>query len=401
MTPKLTQRALRLKPSATFQLARKAQELREAGHDVISFGLGEPDFDTPEPIRRAAHEAIDSGQTHYTANEGILPLRRAIRDAYERDQQVAYAAAGEVLVTAGAKQAIAHAVLALVEEGDEVLVPVPYWLTYPAIVGLAGAEFRPVETRAGDGFQLTREALEQAASPRSRLLILNSPNNPTGAVLRRESLSEIADFVCSRDLLVISDEIYGPLTYSGHPAVSIAAVRPELRERTVVCHGLSKAYAMTGWRIGYALGPAEIIGAMSRIQGHTTSNACSISQHAAVVALNQCGGAIESMRARFEQRRELVLERLGGLPGLEVSPPDGAFYLFPRIASLFGKQTRQGTVLNGSSDFCQALLEEQQVSLVPGIEFGADDCFRFSYAASEADLEQGCERIARFIGDLR
>ena len=367
---------------------------------MISFGLGEPDFDTPEPARRAAHEAIESGQTHYTANEGILPLRKAIRDAYEREQQVAYAAGSEVLVTAGAKQAIAHALLALIEEGDEVLVPAPYWLTYPEIVGLAGGTFRAVETRAEDGFHLTRQALERAASEKSRILILNSPNNPTGAVLDRERLAEIAEFVRQRDLAVISDEIYAPLTYAGRRAASITSVDPELRERTIVCHGFSKAYAMTGWRIGYALGPAEIIGAMARIQVHTTSNACSISQHAAIAALDHCGDATESMRARFEERRELVLLRLGGLEGLELSPPEGAFYCFPRIAALLGRKTAAGTVLTGSSDFCQALLDEQQVSLIPGVEFGADDCFRLSYAASREDLEKGCARIARFLEEL-
>ena len=400
MPAKLSTRARKLNPSATFRLARRAAELREQGKDVISFGLGEPDFDTPKAVRTAAHDAIESGKTHYTANEGIAPLRQAIRDAFEKDQGVSYEAKSEVLVTAGAKQAIANALLALVEEGDEVLVPAPYWLTYPEIVGFTDAAFKPVHTAAATGFELTIEELEKAVSKRSRLLILNSPNNPTGAVIARRRLKEIAAFVKQHDLLVISDEIYGPLTFGDESHSSITAVEAGMKERTIVCHGVSKAYAMTGWRLGYALAPAEIVSAMSKIQGHMTSNACSISQHAALAALQHCDADVEAMRVQFARRREILIERLGQVEGLTATPPDGAFYLFPSIATLLGKVSKGGVKLTGSSEFCQALLDEEQVSVVPGIEFGADDCFRISYAASEDALQKGCDRIARFVGSL-
>lgn len=401
MPSKLTARVRNLKPSATFRLARRAAELRESGQDVISFGLGEPDFATPEKARVAAHDAIESGKTHYTANEGILPLRTAIRNAFEADQGVGYQAAGEVLVTAGAKQAIAHALLALVEKGDEVLVPAPFWLTYPEAIVLCDGVMKSVATRAEDGFHLDAAQLDQACTDRSKVLILNSPNNPTGAVLDRGHLEAIAEVVCRRDLMVISDEIYGPLTYEGRSHISIAAISPELADRTIVCHGFSKAFAMTGWRLGYALGRAEYIGAMGRIQGHTTSNACSISQYAAIAALEQCGDQTRAMRDEFARRRELTLERLAAIEGLAASPPEGAFYVFPRITDLIGSSTPAGQEIRDSSTFCEALLDEALVSVVPGLVFGADDCIRISYAASDEMLNNGLDRIGNFVAGLR
>lgn len=397
----LSRRARNLKASATFRLARRAQELREAGKDVLTFGLGEPDFDTPEPARAAAHRAIDEGQTHYTANEGLPALRAAISRSFERSQGVRYDPAGEILVTAGAKQALAHAMLALVDEGDEVLIPTPYWLSYPEQVTLAGGTVRWVETRAEDGFHLDGAAVDAVAGPKSKVLVLNSPNNPTGAVLDEARLKDIADVCIRRDLLVLSDEIYGALVYGGATHRSIAGVRPEMRERTIVCHGLSKSYAMTGWRLGFALAPREILAAMAKIQGHTTSNANSIAQHAAIAALDHCAADVERMRLAFEERRGLVHERLSSVEGLDVPVPEGAFYAFPSFAALVGRRTKSGVEIRGSASFCDALLDEALVSVVPGGEFGADHAFRLSYAASLEDLARGCDRIASFVGSLR
>ncbi|MBI4880267.1 MAG: pyridoxal phosphate-dependent aminotransferase [Planctomycetes bacterium] len=400
MTMPLSDRARNLKPSATFRLAQRAQELKSAGKDVLSFGLGEPDFPTPERVRAAARAAIEAGATHYTANEGILPLRKAICDVFKADQGVVYDPGKEVIVTAGAKQAIANALFAMVQEGDEVLIPGPYWLSYPEMVSLCGAEARFVPTHARDGFRLSAEELEKACSPRSRVLILNSPNNPTGAVLDAERLDAIAEVVLRRDLYVVSDEIYGPLVYGGVRHRSITAVRDGLRERTVVCDGVSKSFAMTGWRLGWALGPREVIGAMSSIQSHTTSNASSISQHASLEALKHCREEVEPMRAEFERRREMVLARMRSMRGLELDPPEGAFYVFPRVAAFYGRTSRGGVRITDSASFCEALLNDALVSVVPGGVFGDDDCFRLSYAASVKEIQAGLERIAAFLDGL-
>lgn len=400
MPSRLSKRAQSLRPSDTFRLAQRAAELKAAGKDVLAFGLGEPDFDTPEPARAAAKAAIDRGETHYTANEGMLALRQAVARAVEKEQGLRYEARGEVMITAGSKQAIAQSLMALVGDGDEVLIPSPYWVTYPELVRFCGGVVKFVKTDPADGFRLTADRIAAALSPQSRVLILNSPNNPTGAVLRRDDLVAIADLVVKRDLMVVSDEIYGALTYDGVPHVSPAAARPELRERTILCSGMSKAFAMTGWRLGYACGPREVLGAMDRIQSHFTSNASSISQHAAIAALEHGAASLTAMRAEFDRRRRLVCERLRALPGFELPPPTGAFYAFPRIAGLFGRRSRGGRVIDGSLAFVEALLDEALVSLMPGSIFGEDECVRLSYAASYASLERGLARVAEFVGGL-
>jgi aspartate aminotransferase len=397
MQERLTRRVRRLQPSATFTLARRALELKAAGKNVISFGLGEPDFDTPEPARAAAHRAIDSGKTHYTANEGIPELRRAIADWFAADQGVRYRPENEVLVTAGAKQGLAHAILALVEEGVGVLVPRPYWLTYPELIEFAGGVTQFVPTHAENGFHLEVEDLERVADARSRVLILNSPNNPTGAVLDERRLRAIAGFCRERDLFVISDEIYSALVFGEARHRSIVGADQTMRERTVVLNGMSKAFAMTGWRLGFALAPEPIMSALSRIQSHTTSNASSISQHAALGALAHCSSDVESMRRAFAERRQRVLEWLSCLAALDVPNPEGAFYVFPSVRKLLGRRSAGGARLTDSASFCEALLNEVLVSVVPGTVFGVDDGFRLSYAASLQELEEGCRRIARFV----
>lgn len=399
MPPTLSLRAQKLSASETFRLARRAQELREAGKNVLAFGLGEPDFDTPARVREAAKAAIDRGETHYTANEGILPLRQAIAEHLQQDLELAYDARTDILVTAGAKQAIANALLALVEEGSEVLVPAPYWVTYPELIRFCGAEMHVVPTTEATGYHLTAEALERAVTPKARVLVLNSPNNPTGAVLGRRELALIAEVCCRHDLAVVSDEIYGPLTYGAEGHASIAAAAG-MRERTIVCNGMSKAFAMTGWRLGYAAGPAAVIGAMGRIQSHMTSNASSISQHAALTALRECRGEIAAMRSAFDHRRRNVTEWLRAVPGFELSEPEGAFYAFVRLGALIGKTSPSGIAIRDSASFCEALLVDGLVSVVPGSAFGIEGCFRLSYAAALESLQEGCARIREFVRRL-
>ncbi len=401
MSPHLSQRAKRLNPSATFALAKRAAEMQSRGLPVLVFGLGEPDFDTPVRVKDAAVAAIHRGETRYTANEGILSLRQAISDWLFEEQGVRYMATSEILVTAGAKQAIAHALLALVDPGDEVLLPVPYWVTYPELVHFCEGVVKEIPTRAENAYHLDPRDLERAITSKSRVLILNSPNNPTGAVLSKDELRAIADVVVANDLVVVSDEIYGPLVYGDNHHVSIAAVDPRMRDRTIVCHGMSKAFAMTGWRLGFAAAAKPLLEAMGRIQSHTTSNASSIAQHAAEKGVRDCRDDIPPMRAEFDRRRKLVLDRFSSIPGFEIKAAEGAFYAFPTIRKLFGKTTPRGVKITNSTTFCDQLLDEAFVSVVPGGAFGDDEAFRLSYAASYESLEEGCTRIARFVESLR
>jgi len=401
MTPHLSQRAKRLNPSATLTLARRSAEMQARGLPILSFGLGEPDFDTPIRVKDAAVDAIRRGETHYTANEGILPLRRAISEWLQDEQGVHYDPGSEILVTAGAKQAIAQALMALIDLDTEVLLPVPYWVTYPELIHFCGGIAREIKTSAETGYHLAAKDVAAAIGPNTRALILNSPNNPSGAVLTRDELCAIAEVVIAHDLIVISDEIYGPLVYGDSKHVSIAAVDPRMRERTIVCHGMSKAFAMTGWRLGFAAGPKPLLEAMGRIQSHLTSNASSIAQHAALKGVKDCRSDIPPMREEFDRRRRLVLERLSAIPGIRLPVPEGAFYAFPTVRDLFGKTSPRGVTITGSTTFCDALLDEGLVSVVPGESFGVDDAFRLSYAASYENLEEGCERIRRFVSSLR
>jgi len=384
----LAKRLRELTPSAPLKLMQKAAALREQGRDVISLGAGEPDFATPEPARRAAHAAIDAGHTHYTPCPGEKSLREAIARKLERDNGLRYAS-DEILVSNGAKQSLYNAFLALLDPGDVAVVPAPYWVTYPEAVRLVGATPRIVRTAPEAGYRLDLAELDRALIG-ARLFAFNSPGNPTGTVLTRAELAALGDLLLRHDCWVVTDEIYEKLVFDGAEHHSLPAVCPRLRERTIVVNGMSKAYAMTGWRIGYAAGPRAAIEAMELVQSHTTSNACSISQHAALGALASDGGDVRRMVEAFARRRRRVLDALGDLPGLTLSPPHGAFYVFPDASAHFAPGT-------GSAALTERILEEANVAVVAGEAFGEDRAIRLSYATSDALLDEALRRLRKFF----
>jgi aspartate aminotransferase len=396
---RLADRALNISPSPTLAIDAKAKEMKARGVNVISFGAGEPDFGTPAHIKEAAIAAIHVGMTKYTAVSGIIELKEAICQRLKLDQGLSYEP-NQIVVSSGAKQTLYNAMQVLVQPGDEVIVPVPYWVSYIEQIKLAGAEARIVETREDNGFKLTADELEQAINPRTRLLILNTPNNPTGAVYAREELAALARVIMQHDIMVLSDEIYDKLIYDGHSHCSIASLSPELKERTVVINGVSKAYAMTGWRIGYAACNAKLAKTMTDLQSHSTSNANSIAQAASVAAISGDQSPTEMMRSEFQNRRDYMLERLRAIPGITCSRPNGAFYLFPNVKSYFGKSYK-GIKVNSATDLADLLLHEAKVALVPGISFGNDNYFRLSYACSMENIKEGLHRIASLLANLR
>jgi aspartate aminotransferase len=375
--------------SAPLALMQKAAALKEIGRDVISLAAGEPDFDTPEPARRAAHGAIDGGKTHYTPCPGDRRLREALARKLERENRLQYSWQ-EVLVSNGAKQSLYNAFLALADPGDVVLIPAPCWVTYPEAAKLIGAIPRLLPTTPERGFKLDPDQLDRALAG-ARLFVFNSPSNPTGAVYTRAELLELGAVLRRHDCWIVTDEIYEKLVFDGAEHHSLPAVCPELRERTVVVNGLSKAYAMTGWRLGYAAGPRAAIEAMDLVQSHTTSNACSISQEAALGALASDGSDVRRMVEAFARRRRLVLDGLARIRGLELVAPQGAFYAFPDASALFGGSIRTG------ADLCERVLEEVGVVLVAGDAFGAPRCFRLSYAAADAQIAEALARLERMF----
>ncbi len=398
---RISERARAIRPSPTLAIAAEAKARTARGEDIVGFGAGEPDFDTPEYVKRAAIRALEEGFTKYTPTAGILELRQAICEKLRAENRLDVSPE-EVIVSCGAKQSLYNLFQALLDPGDEVVVPSPYWVSYPDMIVLAGG--RPVFAKAGeeDGFQVTAGAIERALTPRSRALVLNSPCNPTGSVLSRERLGEIAELVAARpDLVVVSDDIYEQLIYSGEPFENLASMRPALAERTVVVNGFSKTYAMTGWRIGYAAGPRELVAAMGRIQDQSTSNPTSFAQKGALAAL--LGGAegravLERMRTEFDRRRRRMLSLLREIPGVSCVEPLGAFYAFPNVEGLLGRRL-EGRILATAVDLCQALLS-RGVAAVPGEPFGAPGHLRLSFALGMADLEKGVGRIARLGRDL-
>ena len=388
----------RLSPSATFEMARRSAELSAQGIDVANLSVGEPDFPTPDHIKAAAVQAIEHNCTKYSPVPGYPQLREAIAGKLRRENGLEYSPS-EILVSGGAKQSVCNAVLALVNPGDEVIIPAPYWVSYPQMVKLAGGT--PVHVFAGieSNFKITPEQLEKAITPRTRLLILCSPCNPTGAVYSRGELESLAAVLLRHpDVYVISDEIYEHINYTGG-VFSIAAV-PGMRERTVVVNGVSKAYAMTGWRIGFAAAPRKIISACNMLQGQYTSGPCSVSQMAAVAAWNGPQECVEQMRRSFLERRNLLVGLLRGIPGLEVNVPEGAFYLFPKCSSFYGKSDGE-TTINNSTDFAMYLLEKGHVATVGGDAFGDPDCFRMSYATSDENIKEAMKRIADTVAKLK
>ena len=396
---KLSGRARGISPSPTLSVDARAKELAAAGERIINFGVGEPDFDTPEHIKAAAAEAMARGMTKYTAVAGTLELRQAICRKFVRDNDLTYRP-DEIVVSCGAKHSLYNAVQVLAEPGDEVIVPAPYWVSYLEQVKLAGAEPVVVKTRAENGYKLIPEELSGSLTPRSRLLILNSPSNPTGSIYTKEELAAIAEVAVRAGIWVLSDEVYEKLIYDGAAHFSIASLGPEIKQQTVVVNGVSKSYAMTGWRIGYAAASAPVAKAMADLQSHSTSNPTSIAQAAAVAALNGPQEAVAEMRSAFAARRTYILERLNGIPGINCPTPAGAFYAFPDVSAYFGRRWGEKTI-SSASDLAAFLLEEAKVAVVPGIAFGNDRCLRFSYAASLEEIAEGMDRIAAAFGSLR
>ena len=393
-----SKRMARLSPSMTFAMNQKSNDLKAKGIDIVNMTLGEPDFNTPEHVKAAACAALEENYTHYTPVGGSLSLREAISDKLQKENGLAYAPA-DILVSNGAKQSLCNVVMALIDEGDEVIIPAPYWVSYPQMVLLAGGTPVYVETGIEQGFKMTPEQLEKAITPRTRMLILCSPSNPTGAVYSKEELKALADVILRHeDVLVVSDEIYEHLNYVGAHA-SIASVEG-MRERTVIINGVSKAYAMTGWRIGFLAAPKWIVSACSMLQGQYTSGPCSVSQKAAEEAWRGSQACVEEMRQAFERRRNLLVGLLREIPGLEVNVPDGAFYLFPKCSSFFGK-TDGEKVIKTSTDLAMYLLERGHVAVVGGDAFGAPDYFRLSYATSEEKIVEAAKRMAGALALLK
>lgn len=394
----LSSRLNRLAASATLAMSQKSSEMKAQGIDVINMSVGEPDFNTPDHIKAAAQQAIDNNYSKYSPVAGYPDLRKAIVAKLKNENGLDYTAA-EISVSNGAKQCVCNAVLALVDDGDEVIIPAPYWVSYPQMVKLAGGN--PVIVPAGfeQDFKMTAQQLEAAITPKTRMLILCSPSNPTGSVYTAEELAALAEVIFKHeDLFVLADEIYEHINYTGKHA-SIASI-PGMKERSIIINGVSKAYAMTGWRIGFAAAPEWIIKGLNKLQGQYTSGPCSVSQKAAeeaYVASQQC---VEDMRVAFERRRNLIVELAKDIPGLEVNVPQGAFYLFPKCSSFFGK-TDGKRVINTSSDLAMYLLEEGHVATVGGDAFGDPDCFRMSYATSDDNIREAMKRIKECLSKLK
>ena len=393
----LSSRLNRLAASATLAMSQKSSEMKAQGIDVINMSVGEPDFNTPDHIKAAAQKAIDNNYSKYSPVAGYPDLRKAIVAKLKNENGLDYMAA-EISVSNGAKQCVCNAVLALVDDGDEVIIPAPYWVSYPQMVKLAGGT--PVIVPAGfeQDFKMTAQQLEEAITPKTRMLILCSPSNPTGSVYTAEELAALAEVILKHDdLFVLADEIYEHINYTGKHA-SIASI-PGMKERSIIINGVSKAYAMTGWRIGFAAAPEWIIKGLNKLQGQYTSGPCSVSQKAAeeaYVASQQC---VEDMRIAFERRRNLIVELAKDIPGLEVNVPQGAFYLFPKCSSFFGK-TDGKRVINNSSDLAMYLLEEGHVATVGGDAFGDPECFRMSYATSDDNIREAMKRIKTCLSKL-
>ena len=393
----LAERMKSLAPSSTLAVQAQAKELRARGIDVISFGAGEPDFDTPARIKEAAVQAMSRGQTKYTEVGGILELRAAVCTKFKRDNDLAYAPA-EVLISVGAKHTLFNLFTAVLDPGDEVIVPSPYWVSYPAQVKLVGGVAVAVTTDEATGFDLDPARLRAAVTPRTKVVILNSPNNPTGAVFSTAALEAVARLAQEHDLLVVSDECYEPMTYDGRH-FSIAQLGADAKARTLVVNTCSKAYAMTGWRIGFAVGPRELIRAMTDVQSQVTSNPSSIAQWAAVEALAGPQDEVAKMAAEFDRRRRLIVEGLNALPGIRCVMPKGAFYAFANVSGLFGRRAPSASggpakTLAGSADVTEFLLTQARVAVVPGVDFGSDAHVRLSYATSAELIREGLNRMA-------
>ena len=395
----LSKRALSIKPSTTLVITAKAGELREAGKDVVGFAAGEPDFDAPEHIRNAAVEAINCGFTRYTPASGTMELRKAVCKKLKEDNGLEYEP-GQIVVSNGAKHSLTNTFMAILNDGDEVIIPAPYWLSYSAMVTIAGGVPIIVQTKKENNFMLTREELEKAYTDKTKAIMLTTPSNPTGMISSEADLKTIADFAIEKDLLVISDEIYEKLIYNKDKKhISIASLGKEIYDRTIVINGVSKSYAMTGWRIGYSASSPAIAKCIGSLQSHMTSNANSVAQKAALAALTGSQECVEQMRKEFEKRCDYIYEREEAIPLISALKPEGAFYLFIDVSKTFGKRYN-GLEIKSAADFASLLLENKLTAVVPCADFGMPEYIRLSYAISMENIKKGMDRIEEFVKEL-
>ncbi len=393
----LSELLLNVEESRTMALSALIKKLKAEGNDVLSFSAGEPDFDTPEFIKKAAVKAIHGNFTRYTANEGYPALLKAIVDKFEKDNDLHFEQKN-ILVSNGAKQSIYNILMAICNPGDEVIYQSPYWVSYPEMVKLTGAKSVVIETHAEDNFKITPEQLTKAITPKTKVFLFNTPSNPTGAVYSKDEILALAEVLKKKDIFIISDEIYEKIVFDNEKHFAIGSVE-ELRDKTITVNGVSKAYAMTGWRIGYAAGNENVIRLARNLQSHSTSNACSISQAATVAALTQHSEEIEKMVVAFQKRRDFIVEELNRIEGIHCPLPKGAFYIFFDVSKFYGKTTDHTSIVDSSS-FCDYMLKEELVGLVPGIAFGNDKCVRMSYACSYEEIIDGITRIKRGLKKL-
>ena len=398
MKNRIAKRMTTLAPSLTLAISAKAKAMKAAGESVVSFGVGEPDFNTPQHIIDSAKVALDKGHTKYTPSSGLLPLRKAICEKFKKDNDLDYEPS-QIIVSNGAKHSIFNACYAILEEGDEVIIPAPYWLTYPEVVKVCGATPVYIDCKKENKFKFSVEQLKAAITPKTKMLIFNSPSNPTGAVYNEEETRAIAKVCEEAGIFVLADEIYEKLCYNGVKPFSIARCSEAMKDLTITINGVSKTYAMTGWRVGYLAAPKDVAKAIDSFQSHATSNACSISQYATIEALQSSDEEIAGMVNVFDNRRARLLQLIAEIDGVQAVEPDGAFYVMLVVDGLYGK-SYQGKKIEDSIQFADVLLDAEKVATGPGVSFGADDCVRLSYALGEADMEEGLKRIKRFVESL-
>ena len=387
-----------IEPSLTMSITALANQLRAEGENVIGFGAGEPDFDTPDPIKKAAIAAIQSGKSKYTPAAGLPELKNAIVSRLKADYGVDYDPS-EIVVSCGAKHSLHNVFYALLNPGDEVIVSAPYWVSYPEQIAMTGANMVTVNTTVENDFKFNLADLDAAYTSRTKAIVLNSPSNPTGSVYTKDELLAVCNWAVEKDIWIISDEIYDKLIYSG-THISTPSLSEAIKEKTILVNGVSKSYAMTGWRIGYFAAPKPIAAAVSRLQSHTTSNPTSIAQYAAIEAFTMDQAILDDMKATFDRRRKRMIELLESIPGIEINQPLGAFYAFPKIESLFGETTKSGKKITNSLTFCEHLLADAKVACVPGIGFGSEGYMRLSYATSDAQIEEGLKRLGEWVSEL-
>ncbi|HSH34734.1 pyridoxal phosphate-dependent aminotransferase [Schnuerera sp.] len=396
MNLNLSEKGLKISPSVTLEITAKAKAMKADGVDVISFGAGEPDFNTPENIRNEGIKAINEGLTRYTPASGIIELKKAICKKFKSENNLYYSPSN-IIISNGAKHSIYNALMAIINPGDEVIISVPYWVSYPELIKISGGQPVYIETKEENDFKFRIEDLNKALTNKTKALILNSPSNPTGAIYNEQELKEIAEWAVKNNVFIISDEIYEKLVYDGEH-ISIASINPDINKLTIVINGMSKAYAMTGWRIGYAAAHEDVAKIMNNIQSHTTSNPCSISQYASVEGLLGTQNSVKEMKKQFEKRRNFMAEKINSIKGLSCKKPKGAFYIMINITQIKGK-TIKNTKINDSLDLAKVLLDEGKVAVIPGIGFGDDDYIRLSYATSMENIDKGLGRIKKIVED--